>query len=87
MSLPLPKIAWIHWKDACFQTEGAVLLADVTGPMDMFSCGVFVKETAEYIAIAIDGDADHGFRLVQTIPKVNVIKYKIIDPEIYNEPF
>lgn len=76
----MSKIVWVHWKDACFQNDGNVSIDDVDGPAPLLSCGVFVKETDEYIAIALDKDLEESnFRHVMTIPKVNIIRYEILE--------
>ncbi len=78
---PLPKIAWVYWKDATIQPNGNISAKDVIGPAPLLSCGVFVKETDEYISVAVDSDIEDNdsFRLVQSIPKVNIIDYKVLE--------
>jgi hypothetical protein len=75
------KIAVVHWADANYQVaDGSI--KDVHGPIELHSVGWLAKEDDECITIAMElsHGGDEG-RFWLTIPRVNVIEVRTIDPD------
>lgn len=68
------KVEYVHWRDACYNTEEA-RHDELGGLADLHEIGFLVKETDESVVLAIEHmDGAVSSRLTLTIPKVNIVQ-------------
>ena len=73
------KLAYVEWLDASYQ-EGPLGEDDFEPRVVLVSAGLLAREDDETITVAADYDARAGeWRHVSHIPKVNVVRSKIIE--------
>ncbi len=73
------KLAYVEWLDASYQ-EGPLCEDDFESRVVLVSAGLLAREDDETITVASDYDARAGeWRHVSHIPKVNVVRKKIIE--------
>ena len=73
------KLAYVEWLDASYQ-EGPLCEDDFEPRVVLVSAGLLAREDDETIAVATDYDPRAGeWRHVSHIPKVNVVRSKIIE--------
>jgi hypothetical protein len=73
------KLAYVEWLDASYQ-EGPLGEDDFEPRVVLVSAGLLAREDDETITVASDYDARAGeWRHVSHIPKVNVVRKKIIE--------
>lgn len=74
------KLAYVEWLDASYQ-EGPLGEDDFEPRVVLVSAGLLAREDDETITLATDYDGRNGeWRHVSHIPKVNVIRKKVLEP-------
>ena len=73
------KLAYVEWLDASYQ-EGPLAEDDFEPRVVLVSAGLLAREDDETITVATDYDARADeWRHVSHIPKVNIVRKKIIE--------
>ena len=78
------KLVWVRWRDACsaYRTIYADEMETYDALTDVETVGLFVKEDAESLTLAVDYMPDQGkWRDIIGIPKVNIVKRKVFSFE------
>jgi hypothetical protein len=76
------KLLYVEWLDASYQ-EGPLAEDDFEPRVVLVSAGLLAREDDETLTLASDYDPRTGeWRHVSHIPKINVVRRKIIKPRL-----
>jgi len=76
------KIVCIEWLDACitekYHEDIAIPKDQTIGLQTNYSAGIVVKDTREYISLALSLSESGWYRDIINIPKVNIKSEKVL---------
>ena len=78
--MPTPPLIYLHWQGACYTTEDTAH-SELGSLQDLWEIGFLLKETADAYVLSSEYQPDAtSSRLTLTVPKINVLEAKIIQP-------
>lgn len=74
------KVIWVLWNDARSDYSEFLTADKIPNHCYLESGGIFIKEDADRVYFALDFMHDgETYRDIQSIPKCNIVEYKIHD--------